>query len=448
MSDLLEKYDRPVPRYTSYPTAPNFRDDVGADAYRHWLGELEQPGPGSLYLHVPFCRELCWYCGCHTWVISRERSVSGYEELLGTELALVAAAIPSRLRLTHIHWGGGTPTALGADAVRALSERLRSQFDVAPDAEIAMEIDPRVLNAEMIAALRDSGVTRASVGVQDFDAAVQRAVNRVQPYDLTSKAIERLRRAGIDQINLDLMYGLPLQTVDSVVASVDQAITLAPQRLALFGYAHVPWMKAHQRLLDERELPDGPARRAQFAAATSRLQEHGYIWIGLDHFAKPDDKLASAMRQGALRRNFQGHTTDTAEILIGVGPSAIGSLPQGYVQNVPDLGKWRQAIGRGAFATCRGVALAHDDRLRRHVIERLMCDLAVDLGEAAAAFDESRTVFEAERPALAALAADGLVDIDGDRVVLTEEGRPFMRVVAAVFDRYLASTGNRHARPI
>lgn len=448
MDGLQAKYDRPVPRYTSYPTAPNFRDDVSAETYRRWLGELEGSVLGSLYLHVPFCRELCWYCGCHTWVISRTRGTDGFAERLARELSLVAEAIPRRLHLAHVHWGGGTPTALGAEAIRTLSDHVRSTFDVASDAEIAMEIDPRVLDVSLIAALGEAGVTRASLGVQDFDDAVQRAVNRVQPYDLTAKTVERLRRAGIGQINLDLMYGLPLQTVDSVVASVDRAVTLAPERLALFGYAHVPWMKAQQRLLDERQLPDGPSRWAQFAAARARLQDHGYVWIGLDHFAKPDDALASAMRGGAMRRNFQGHTTDTADTLIGVGPSAIGSLPQGYVQSVSDLGQWGRAIGGGEFATVRGVALGPDDRLRRHVIERLMCDLAVDLDAAAAAFGEARSVFDAERLRLEALAADGLVEIDGDRVALTEEGRPLMRIVASVFDRYLPSTGNRHARSV
>ncbi|MFO0996961.1 MAG: oxygen-independent coproporphyrinogen III oxidase [Alphaproteobacteria bacterium] len=448
MNDLLAKYDRPVPRYTSYPTAPNFRSDVGPETYHRWLGELDQSGDGSLYLHVPFCRELCWYCGCHTWVISRKRAVEGFPDLLRAELALVATAIPRRLRLKHIHWGGGTPTAIGADAVRNVSAHIRRVFDVAADAEIAMEIDPRVLDEAMIEALKEAGTTRASLGVQDFDEIVQRAVNRVQPYEMTARAVEHLRRAGIDAINLDLMYGLPFQTVDSVVASVDLAVALAPDRLALFGYAHVPWMKRHQRLLDERQLPDGAERWAQFSAATARLRDHGYVWVGLDHFAKPDDALASAMRRGAMRRNFQGHTTDTADILIGVGPSAIGSLPQGYVQNVADLGPWRRAIGDGTFATCRGVALERDDRMRRHVIERIMCDLAVDLGEAAAAFEEPCTVFDSERIRLAALAADGLIEIDGNRVALTEEGRPLMRIVASVFDRYFPATANRHARSV
>jgi oxygen-independent coproporphyrinogen-3 oxidase len=448
VANFVTKYGRSVPRYTSYPTAPNFRDEVGGDAYRRWLGELARPGSGSLYIHVPFCRALCWYCGCHTWVVSRERQVSGYEALLRKELELVAAALPVQLDFTHVHWGGGTPTTLGADSIRTLSDAIRTRFEVAPAAEIAIEIDPRVLNDELVAALVDAGITRASVGVQDFDFAVQQAVNRVQPYDLTAAAIERLRHAGIDQINLDLMYGLPLQTVDSVVASVDQAITLAPQRLALFGYAHVPWMKAQQRLLDARQLPDGPARWAQFAAAASRLREHGYIWIGLDHFAKPDDPLTLAMRRGTMRRNFQGYTTDTADVLIGVGPSAISSLPQGYMQNIPDLTKWSQAVGNGRLATCRGVALTHEDRMRRHVIERLMCDLAVNLREAAALFEESGSAFDEERLALSDLALDGVINMDGDRIVLTEEGRPLMRVVSSVFDRYLTSTENRHASAV
>lgn len=347
-----------------------------------------------------------------------------------------------------MHWGGGTPTALGPDAIRSLGDELRSRFEVAPDAEIAMEVDPRVLDDALADALAAAGVNRASIGVQDFSPSVQKAVNRLQPFDTVAAAVDRLREVGIDHINFDLMYGLPLQSPASVVENVDRAVTLGPQRMALFGYAHVPWMKPHQRLIKENQLPDGPARWAQFAAAAERLQRHGYVWIGLDHFARPDDPLAKAAAGGTLRRNFQGHTSDTASLLVGIGPSAIGSLPQGYVQNTPDFGTWRDAIERGEFATARGVALSQDDRLRRHVIERLMCDFAVDLREAAELFGLPHPAFDLDTVRLDELAADGIIARDNDRLRLTEKGRPLVRVVAAAFDRYLTPAADRHTRPV
>lgn len=447
-AEILAKYDRPVPRYTSYPTAPHFHAGIGPRIYHQWLAGLPSGMVASLYIHVPFCRTLCWYCGCHTWAISRSRPVEGYDVLLRAELRLVAATAPKPLRLTHVHWGGGTPTTLGPNAIEVLGDELRSCFEMAQDAEIAMEIDPRMLDDALAQAMRAAGVNRASIGVQDFSSSVQKAVNRVQPFDMVAAAVDRLRRVGIECINFDLMYGLPLQSTESVVENVDRAVTLRPQRLALFGYAHVPWMKPHQRLIEEHGLPDAPARWAQFAAASARLQEHGYVWVGLDHFARPDDSLAKAAANGALRRNFQGYTTDTADLLIGIGPSAIGALPQGYVQNAPDFGTWRKAVEKGEFATARGIALSQDDRLRRHVIERLMCDLTIDPSRAAKTFGLTDPAFDEEAARLETLVADGLLARDDDRFRLTEDGRPLMRAVAAVFDRYLSTAEGRHTRVV
>jgi oxygen-independent coproporphyrinogen-3 oxidase len=441
-------FERPVPRYTSYPTAPHFHQEIGAPAYRRWLSELDRAKPVSLYLHIPYCRELCWYCGCNTRATQRYRPLADYRDRLSAEIEMIAEMLPGRMRVSHIHWGGGTPTILSAGDFLALQRRLRDRFDIDPAAEIAIEIDPRTLEKPVVAALAEAGVTRASLGVQDFDPEVQRAINRWQPFEMTRQAVEDLRDAGIANLNFDLIYGLPRQTVNSVLATVDRAVGLMPQRIALFGYAHVPWMKAHQRLIPAETLPDGAERWAQASAAAERLQAANYRWIGLDHFARPEDSMAQAAAAGRLSRNFQGYTTDPSDTLIGFGASAIGALPQGYVQNAADVRAWSQAIDAGGPAVVRGIALDRDDRLRRHVIERLMCDLVVDLADAAARFGQAAGYFAAERAKLDALAADGLIEVDGERIALTKLGRPLMRLVAAVFDRYLEPSAGRHSRAV
>ena len=385
MSEDWLKYDRRVPRYTSYPTAPHFHPGIGADTYRRWLAELTAETPLSLYFHIPFCESMCSYCGCHTKVVRRYAPVAEYAAQLKLEVGRVATAIGARGPVRHIHFGGGTPTMLTAADIEALGAHIRADFRVAADAEFAVEIDPRTLDAERVRALAAAGVTRASLGVQDIDARVQAAINRVQPLEVTERAMDMLRAAGIRAINVDLMYGLPHQTVDGVRETASAIARLGPQRFAVFGYAHVPWMKTHQRLIDEAALPDGPERLRQSTAVAKRLAEHGYVQIGLDHFALPDDELAVAQRAGRLHRNFQGYTVDDSPALLGFGASAIGSLPQGYVQNMPAIGQWQDAVSNSRLAIARGFALTAEDRLRRAVIERLMCDFRVDLAAVARA---------------------------------------------------------------
>lgn len=436
-----------VPRYTSYPTAPHFRPDVSADSYRAWLDEIGSDDALSLYFHVPFCQSMCWYCGCHTKIVQRYQPIADYADLLARELALVGDAIVAAPPVTHVHWGGGTPTMLAADDFAALMDAARRGFRFEADAEVAVEIDPRTLTAATAEALADTGVTRASLGVQDFNDHVQRAINRVQPFAVTADAVDRLRRSGVAGINFDLMYGLPGQTAEDVVRTVDRAVGLEPDRLAMFGYAHVPWMKTHQRLIDETRLPAGPERLAQAEAASERLVEHGYRRIGLDHFARPDDGLVAALDEGRLRRNFQGYTTDRANCLLGFGASAIGSLPQGYVQNEVPIAAYGRAIRDGRMATVRGFRLSPDDRLRRDIIERLMCGLEVDLAATAAAhgIDEA---FAPELARLAVMADNGTVELAGPKIRVSDSGRPWMRTIAAVFDRYLDSGKARHSRAI
>ena len=434
--------DARVPRYTSYPTAPHFHGGIDAAVYGEWLTRLGTESPVSLYFHVPFCTRMCWYCGCHTRIVGRYEPVAEYVEALAREIDLVADTIAARPLVTHVHWGGGTPTMLSPAHFEGLMADLARRFRLSGDAEIAVEIDPRTLDGDRISALAECGVTRASLGIQDLTPGVQRAVNRVQPFAMVADAVTALREAGIAEINFDLMYGLPHQTVDDVIATVDRVAGLAPDRLAVFGYAHVPWMKTHQRMIDEADLADGPERRAQAEAAAERLVGHGYRRIGLDHFAAAGDALTAAHDNGELRRNFQGYTTDRAASLIGFGASAIGALADGYVQNAVPVGQYAGDISGGRLAVRRGIALTADDRVRRDVIEKLMCQLAVDLsglGEGCFADELSR---------LAPMAADGLVEIDDGHIRVTEAGRPLLRSVCAVFDRYLGTGAARHSRAV
>jgi oxygen-independent coproporphyrinogen III oxidase len=448
IADLIAKYDRRVPRYTSYPTAPHFSPAITGAHYAGWLAALPDETPLSLYLHVPFCASLCLFCACHTTVVHRPEPLIAYGATLQSEIANVANAIGRRLPVRHIHWGGGTPTVLPAAVMRDIMTSLRDHFDVLADSEIAVEVDPRTISEESVQALGEMGVRRASLGVQDFDPRVQEAIHRLQDYALTADCAERLRNVGVRSINLDLIYGLPHQTVPGVAKTVQQALQITPDRVAVFGYAHVPWMKKHQALLPAEALPDAAHRFAQRAVVEQVLTAAGYTAIGLDHFARPDDALAIAAAEARLKRNFQGYTTDDSPALLGLGASSIGSLPHGYVQNNPSVPAWRDAVRAGVLPVARGIALTADDRLRRAVIETLMCTNAVDLRAVAAEHGADPTSMMDAAPALQALARDGLVQWEGMRVSLTPEGRPFVRAVAAAFDTYLAAGIARHSAAV
>ncbi|MBT6116601.1 MAG: oxygen-independent coproporphyrinogen III oxidase [Rhodospirillaceae bacterium] len=447
-SELVARWDRSVPRYTSYPTAPHFKPSVGAETYARWLAELDSGLPLSLYVHVPFCRELCWFCGCQTGVARKDGPLDAYGARLIEEIAAVAERLSGRFRVRHVHFGGGTPTIGGGRLVGAAMAAFRARFDLEDGAEIACEIDPRTCTTQTVEALTAAGINRASLGVQDINPEVQRLINRIQPTDQTAAVVAALRGEGIGAINLDLMYGLPAQTVARVERTVEAAHGLAPDRLALFGYAHVPWMKKHQRLIDEALLPDGPERWRQWGAASARLAALGYTAIGFDHFARPEDPLARALAEGRLRRNFQGYTADPAPVLLGFGASAIGALPQGYVQNAAETTAWNQALRAHGLATVRGVALDGDDRLRRAVIERLMCDMAVDVASVAREHRVAPEALDDAFDELRAMAGDGLLALDDRRVAMTETGRPFVRLAAAAFDAHLHKGAARHSRAV
>jgi len=433
-----------IPRYTSYPTAPHFSAAVGATLYRSWLRALPEDARLSLYLHVPFCRSLCWYCGCHTRVPGHRDPIDRYMAILEREIALVSELAGGR-RVVHAHWGGGTPTIVGPSAFLAVMSLLRERFAVEPGAEIAVEIDPRRLDVAMASALASGGVTRASIGIQTFDARVQRAVNRVQTLEATQACVDRLRGAGITALNVDLLYGLPHQTVESCETTVAAALGLAPARFSVFGYAHVPAMKRHQRMIEAAALPDGEERLRQEQAIGDALVRAGYVRIGLDHYARPEDALVQAQTRGGLRRNFQGYTDDPADALIGLGASSIGDLPQGYVQNASGVRDWARSIEKGEFATVRGIAITREDRLRADIIERLMCDLRADIPSILHRHGFPPGFLDAERSGLDTLAADGLVRAERGIITVPESARTLVRRIACVFDAYLRPEEGRHA---
>jgi len=446
MSAALEKYaGNNVPRYTSYPTAPHFSTHFASANYRNWLAALDPMEPISLYLHVPFCKQMCWYCGCNMKLAARYSPVATYVQHLLAEIELIAAALPGRIAVAHLHFGGGTPTVLEPEDLAAIMARLATRFELLPDAEIAIESDPRTLTDAMISQIGQLGFNRASFGVQEFDPQVQTAINRIQPPEMVERATRGLRAAGVPNINFDLIYGLPRQTTAALCRTVEQCVAMKPDRVALFGYAHVPWVAKNQRLIDDATLPGATERAEQARAAAAVLVESGYIRIGIDHFARPDDSLAIAAAAGRLHRNFQGYTSDTAETLIGIGATAIGRTPQGYVQNASETGAWSRAVSSGKLPVARGHALTGQDLLRARVIERIMCDGSVDLAAAGQMLGFSDDWYTEEIPELLQMQEDRLLRYAEGRLALAADAAPLARVVASVFDTYLRDSTARHS---
>jgi oxygen-independent coproporphyrinogen-3 oxidase len=446
MTDSLKTYmSRNVPRYTSYPTAPHFSKAIGPKEYAEWVSALNPNAAVSLYLHVPFCRELCWYCGCNMKLAKRDAPVAEYAKTLIKEINLLSEHLPGRMDISHLHWGGGTPTALVPDDLARAMDTVRANFHVSSDAELAIESDPRTLTDEMTRRIGELGFTRASFGVQEFDVKVQKAINRIQPPDMVRRSVDGLRSAGVSGINFDLIYGLPHQTVGTLLETIRLCVDMKPDRIALFGYAHVPWMAKKQRLIDETALPGVNERLSQSQAAAEALTDAGYIAIGLDHFALPSDSMAKAVKAGTLRRNFQGYTTDQAETMLGVGSTSIGRTPSGYVQNLSETGAWARSVETGKLPVGKGVAFTKDDKLRGHVIERLMCCGEVDLDDAALCVGMSKDWYGELVSDLIALEIDGVITRRDGRVSVTEKGAPVIRVVASVFDAYLVANTARHA---
>jgi oxygen-independent coproporphyrinogen-3 oxidase len=432
MDSIVRRYaGYNVPRYTSYPTAADFSPAVAGRDHADWLGSLSAGESVSLYLHVPYCSEICLYCGCNTKMAVRDDVIEAYRRALEAEIDLVANVVGGMPGIARLHWGGGTPSILGPDGLRSVVARIQRQFRFEQGFEHAIELDPRHVNDALAASLAELGITRASLGVQDVNPLVQAAIGRLQPLTVVETAAERLRAAGLRNLNFDLMYGLPLQTADSIRKTCALVAAMAPDRIACFGYAHLPRLKANQRLIDETRLPSQNERIDQAEIMSEELVRAGYVKIGIDHFAKPGDALAVASVAGKLHRNFQGYTDDASRVLIGLGASSISTFANGYVQNEADVPRYVRSIEAGRLASVRGCRLDERDRQRARIIERLMCDFSVDLAAVAPPAD-----FAEELWALAPLQWDGLIEIDGAKLTVTDAGKPVVRVVAAAFDTY------------
>jgi oxygen-independent coproporphyrinogen-3 oxidase len=444
---LLAKYDRPGPRYTSYPTAPQFHDGFDEAAYRDRLAAAAErvDEPLSMYVHIPFCEARCSYCGCNVVISPHRGPEEAYLETLERELDLLAAALPRRRGLSQLHWGGGTPTYLAPEQCERLFGAVTDRFAVVSGAEVAVEVDPCVTSIEHLRTLRRLGFNRLSMGVQDVDPEVQAAVGRRQPLDLTRRHMEEARRLGFESVNVDLIYGLPRQTEPGFRATVRTVIReLAPDRVACFSYAHVPWIKPHQRQFDPASLPGGWDKFRLFAGAAEEFGAAGYRFIGFDHFARPDDELSRALDDGRLHRNFLGYTVMPASDQIGVGVTSIGDVAGAYVANRRNLARHQRAVDTGRLPVARGFRRSREDDLRAAVIRSIICTLGLDFGGVHAAWgvDVGRHFADA-LVELETAAADGLVEISSRELRVTPRGRFFLRNICMPFDAYLQSSGDR-----
>lgn len=439
--DLIARYDRPGPRYTSYPTVPAWTTDFGPDDLARKLDEAGAAGddlPLSLYVHLPFCREMCTYCGCNVVISMNGARHAEYVEAVRREIDLVAERLRGRRQLLQLHYGGGTPTTLDESLLVRLWEKIVERFELRRDAEVAVEVDPVVTSREKLALLRGMGFNRLSLGVQDFTPEVQRAVNRLQTVEETEALVRYARALGYRGINFDLIYGLPNQRLETFARTIEEVVRIRPDRVAIFSYAHVPHLRPHQRKIDEAALPRGEAKWRLFAHARARLIEAGYVPIGMDHFALADDELAVAQRERRLCRNFQGYTARPAPDIVAVGATAIADVRGAYAQNVRPLGRYFEAIRAGRFATEKGAWLTADDLLRRDAIHAILCNFHLDLAALGARHGvDAAAILAPALDRLAPMERDGLVVRGRTTLEVTDLGRTFVRNVAMAFDAYL-----------
>ena len=436
--EMLEKYNRPGPRYTSYPTAPVWKDDFGPGDLENYYARAEAAAtPLSLYMHLPFCESLCLFCACNVSIQKDKRVTIPYLAALEKEIDHVARGVSRSRGVIQFHWGGGTPTYLSPAQMEDLFGHARERFTFAPDAEIGIEVDPRVTSREHLETLRRLGFNRLSMGIQDFQPKVQETIHRVQPYEMTRDLIVAARQLGFESLNVDLIYGLPYQTAESFADTIGQVLTLAPDRVAMFSYAHVPWLKKQQGSF-QVHLPEGKEKFRIFRAGLEKFLAAGYQYIGMDHFARPGDELAAAQRNRTLHRNFQGYTTKAGADLYGMGVSAISSIGSAYAQNRREVPAYQDEVAARGLATMRGYHLSADDLLRRAVIGRLLCHTVIPKHEVerdfSISFDE---YFAAELERLEEPREEGLVELSSGEIRVTPLGRIFIRNVAMVFDRYL-----------
>ena len=437
--ELIKKYDRPGPRYTSYPPATEFTEKVGEAEYRKKLIESNDEGrPLSLYFHIPFCESGCYYCGCNIIISHRKGIEIPYLQRVYKEMDMLSRLLDPSREVDQLHWGGGTPNYLDAEQIKAFMDEIKKRFTFSRDPEVSIEIDPRYATRDQLEAIKEAGFNRISMGLQDLDERVQRAVNRVQPYSLMKEVIGNIRSLGFKSINIDLIYGLPYQSVDSFAKTVDKVIELSPERVAVYSFAYVPWVKPIQKHIDPSTLPSPEEKLKILEMVIERFQEAGYQYIGMDHFAKPEDELAVAQREGKLWRNFQGYTTRKGVELIGIGATSIGMLHDAYFQNFKTLREYNLSVDEGKLPTYRGILLSDEDILRREVIMDIMCNLGVDFGRIEEKFGiDFASHFEEELEQLKALEEDNLIRIRERAIDILPVGRLLIRNVAMVFDTYL-----------
>lgn len=431
----LGLFDAKVPRYTSYPTAPHFNTNVGADIFGDWIGKITPGSSISLYIHVPFCRRLCWFCACRTQGTQSDAPVIAYLETLRTELGLLRERLPEGVTLSRLHWGGGTPTLLSPSMMTDLAGVIAEVAPFAPGAEFSVEIDPNEIDEARLDALAEAGLTRASIGVQDFNPEIQKAIGRIQGYDVTRDAVDMIRARGIASVNADILFGLPHQTRARMTESVQKLLSLNPDRVALYGYAHVPWMARRQVMIPSDALPTPEERLELFETARKLFLWDGYAEIGIDHFATPDDGLTKAQDGGYLRRNFQGYTDDSSDVLIGVGASSISRFPQGYAQNAPATSAHTKAIRDGKFSTTRGHVFSGNDKMRARLIEAVMCDFRIDRAEITERFGVGADLLD-DLFADANRAFPGVLSISNDGLFIPPDARALTRMIARSFDAY------------
>ena len=441
----LGLFDARVPRYTSYPTAPHFGAGVNPGHFTDWVRRIAAGSEISLYLHVPFCRRLCWFCACRTQGTTSDAPVRAYAQTLKAELALLAQHLPPGVRLSRLHWGGGTPTLLPPDLIAELAQAVFAVAPMAENGEFSVEIDPNEIDDARLDALAAAGMNRASIGVQDFDPDIQKTIGREQSYELTRAAAEAIRARGVKSLNADILFGLPHQSPERIAQSVQKLLTLNPDRVALYGYAHVPWMSRRQQMIPSDAMPTPQERLKLFEVARELFLWDGYVEVGIDHFARPEDGMAKALKAGTLKRNFQGYTDDPSPVLVGLGASSISRFPQGFAQNVSGTGEYTKAIRAGEFATHRGHAFDGEDLLRARIIEAIMCDFRVSRAELLDRFAVTEMRLD-ELFAKAQQEFDDMVRVDEFGLTIPERAKPLTRMIARCFDAYhMAKSGHSSA---
>ena len=436
--------DYSVPRYTSYPTAPNFNDKINNDNYESWLKKLDKNKKISLYIHIPFCSSLCYFCACNTSVVNKYKPIENYVNLLLREIEILGEKLESKFNVSHIHFGGGTPSILKGAELWLIMQSIKKRFNILKDCKIAMEIDPRFFKQNLTIILNDCGFDRISIGVQDFSRKVQTLINRGQSFEITEETINHLRENNISNINIDLIYGLPKQTVRTFTDTLEKISILRPERISAFGYAHVPWMKKHQRLIKAKPL-DNENRLKFYSLASNYFLSNGYEPFGIDHFAVKSSSIIQNLKNRKLHRNFQGYTEDDAEVLIGIGASSISSLPNGYVQNIAKITDYMRSLKKNKLPISRGYELKTKDKIYSNVIKELMCYLNVDLKQVTKKFSKDINLFSSNIKKLKPFIDAGYVEFQNFVLSIKPEARPLVRIICSVFDQYFEPKVNRYS---